>query len=326
MERAPGKKRATGGQDRGPDSGQLWGRVNEGTWQMMNHRKIGAADVRNITEIIGPTHPPGMLFPDLPRDAFEALAPRLTPAHYAPGNDRLIIGIQIWVVRLGDEVIVIDTGIGNGKPRGLPRFDRLNTLVPAWLDAAVGGADAVTQVIMTHLHGDHVGWNTVADGDGWAPTFRNAGYWMPQKDFDFWHPRFVEANGIGETEAFTDAVMPLIDSDKVRFYGEGQEFAAGLVARTNYGHTPGQMRIDLTTQDARGVFCADVFHSPLQILRPDINTVIDVEPEVARANRLQFLAEVADTGTLVMPCHFGAPHCVYVTREGDGFGFVHAEA
>lgn len=288
---------------------------------MMHHRKIGAADVYNVVEIIGPTHPPAMLFPDLPAEDVAALAPRLTPAHYAPGNGKLIVGIQIWIARIGADLVVIDTGVGNAKPRGLPRFDRLNTLFPAWLEA-LGGPEAVTHVINTHLHGDHVGWNTVPDGDGWAATFPNAQYWMPQKDYDYWHPRLVEAKGIGETEAFTDAVMPLVKAGKVTFYEEGQEFLPGLTAKANYGHTPGQMRVDLVSDGERGSFCADVFHSPLQILRPEINTVIDVEPEVARATRAAFLTEMAETGALVMPCHFGAPHCVRITRDGDGFGFV----
>ena len=167
---------------------------------MMNHRRIGEADVYNIVELIGPTHDPAVLYPDLAKEDFEALAPRLAPAHYSEGNGRLIVGIQIWVVRLGDDVIVIDTGVGNAKPRGFPRFDRLNTLVPAWLDSIGAAPDKVTHVINTHLHGDHVGWNTVPDGDGWALAFPKAQYWLPKKDYDWWLPRFHEAKGIGETQ------------------------------------------------------------------------------------------------------------------------------
>lgn len=293
----------------------------------MHHRRLGAADVFNIVEMIGPTHDPAMLYPDLARTEFETLCSALSPAHYAPAIDRLIVGIQIWVLRIGAEVIVIDTGVGNAKPRGLPRFDRLNTLVPAWLAAAGAGPDQVTQVINTHLHGDHVGWNTVADGDSWTPTFPKAQYWMPRAEYDYWHPRYVEARGIGETEAFADAVEPLIAGGNVAFYEAGQQFAPGLTARAAHGHTPGMMRIDLhsVTPDghaARGVFCADVFHSPLQILRPDINTIVDVLPDVARATRRAFLDEMANTNTLIMPCHFGAPHCGYITRDGDGYGFA----
>lgn len=289
---------------------------------MMHHRAIGDADVYNIVELIGPTHDPARLYPDLPRDEFEKLIPSLTPAHYAVSTDRLIIGIQIWVVKIGAEVIIIDTGIGNAKPRGLPRFDMLNTLVPEWLAAIGAGPEQVTQVINTHLHGDHVGWNTVADGDNWVATFPNATYWFPNTDYDWWLPIFTEKNGIGETEAFTDAVMPLVNEGRAQFYQAGQVFTPGLSAVSARGHTPGHMRIDMASNGEKGVFCADVFHSPLQILRPDINTVVDVEPDTARITRLAFLEEMADTGTLVMPCHFGVPHCVRIIRNGDGFDFV----
>jgi glyoxylase-like metal-dependent hydrolase (beta-lactamase superfamily II) len=288
---------------------------------MMNHRRIGTADVYNITEIIGPTHDPAMLYPDLPRAGFEALLPRLGAAHYAASVDRLIIGIQIWVLRLGDEVIVIDTGIGNGKPRGLLRFDRLNTLVPAWLAAAGAAPEAVTQVINTHLHGDHVGWNTLAGATGWEPSFPNARYWMPRADYAHWQPRYLAAKGIGETEAFTDAVVPLFEAGKVQFYDAGHEFAPGLTAKAAPGHTPGMMRIDLASAGAHGVFCADIFHSPLQILNSSLNSVVDGLPDLARRTRAAFVAEMADSGTLIMPCHFGAPHCGTIVSSKDGYDF-----
>ncbi|NTF97922.1 MBL fold metallo-hydrolase [Rhizobium rhizogenes] len=289
---------------------------------MMHHRRIGGADVYNIVELIGPTHDPSRVFADLPRSDFEAAAERLGPAQYAATIDRLIIGIQIWVVRIGSEVVVIDTGIGNHKPRGLPRFDRLNTLVPLWLAAAGAAPDQVTQIVMTHLHGDHVGWNTVPQGDGWVPTFPRASYWIPRKDYDWWLPRYRETKGVGETEAFIDAVEPLIDAGCVQFYDEGQEFVPGLRARAAYGHTPGQMRVDLISEGAKGVFCADIFHSPLQILHPELNTPFCVEQETARMTRAAFLNEVADTGMLIMPCHFGPPHCGSVIRAGTGYDFV----
>ena len=288
---------------------------------MMHHRRIGQADVFNITELIGPTHDPAMLYPDLPAEDFAALAPRLQPAHYAAGNGRLIIGFQIWVIRLGDEVILVDTGIGNDKPRGLPRFNRLNTLAPVWLAAAGAAPEQVTQVVMTHLHGDHVGGNTRADGEGWTPAFPKARYHAPRVDFDYWRPRWEAAKGVGETEAMTDSVMPLLEQGRLEFYDAGARFAPGLTARAAPGHSPGMMRLDLESDGARGVFCADIFHSVLQVLRPDINTAIDVQQDVARATRLAFLDEVADTGTLIMPCHFGAPHCGTIERDGADFAF-----
>jgi len=289
-------------------------------WQ----RRIGEATVTNVTELIGPTHDPARVFADLPRQEFETLVPRLEPHHYARGNDRLIVGIQIWIVHLGDEIIVIDGGIGNHKPRGLPRFDQLNTMVPAWFEAAGAPFDKVTQVINTHLHSDHVGWNTVADGNGgWQRTFPNARYLMPRRDWDYWKDVLAKTGGVGESEALVDSVVPLLEGDQVDFYDEGYEFAPGLVARSARGHTPGQMRLDLSSNGEKGIFCADIFHSPLQILRPEFNTPFCIEQDMAYRTRKAFLDEVADKDILVMPCHFGYPHCCTVTFATDGgFDFV----
>jgi len=291
---------------------------------MFLQRRIGEATVTNVTELIGPTHDPERVFADLPRDEFEALVPWLEPFHYVRGNNRLIVGIQIWIIHLGDEIIVIDGGIGNRKARGLPRFDQLNTMVPVWFEAAGAPFDKVTQVVNTHLHSDHVGWNTIADGKGgWKRTFPNARYLMPRSDWEYWQRVLAETGGVGESEALVDSVVPLIETDQVEFYGEGHEFAPGLVARSARGHTPGQMRLDLNSNGETGIFCADIFHSPLQILRPELNTPFCVEQDRARATRKAFLDEVAGTGTLVMPCHFGYPHCVTVIRGADGaFAFV----
>lgn len=291
---------------------------------MLHERKLGAARIGNITEMIAPTHDPARIFADLPRSDFEAAAARIGPDHYCARLDRLIIGIQIWVLELGDAMVVIDTGVGNGKPRGLPRFDRLNTQVPLWLAAFGATADRVTHVINTHLHGDHIGGNTVpaAGPEGWQAAFPNATYWLPGRDLAHFRAEHARTGGSGETEAMTDGVLPLLSGGRWRSYEAGDQILPGLQARDARGHTPGQLALDLHSDGQRGVFCADIFHSPLQILHPQMNTPFCMEPDHARATRAAFLAEVADTGTLIMPCHFGAPHCGTVARDGQGYRFV----
>lgn len=290
---------------------------------MLYRRQIGAAEVWNFVELLGPTHDPAVVLPDLPSGALAEAEGWMAPHHLVPAIGRLIVGIQIWMVRLGSEFVVIDCGVGNAKPRGLPRFHRLNTLFPHWLHAAGATPDRVTQVINTHLHGDHVGWNTVAGPDGgWLPFFPNAQYWMPEVDLAWWIPRWQAAGGVGETEALTDSVLPLVESGRVRTYGAGQVFAAGFTAWAAPGHTPGQHRIDLEQAGARGSFCADIFHSPIQIAHPHASSAYCVDQNAARATRLGFLDEVAGTGTLVMPCHFGFPHCGTVERDGAGYRFI----
>ncbi len=289
---------------------------------MLYHRKIGQADVYNFVELIGPTHDPEKVFPDLAQADLDANADWLAPNHIVPSMNRLVVGIQIWMLRLGDHFVVIDTGVGNAKPRGLPRFNQLNTLFPLWLKAAGVDPDGVTHVINTHLHGDHVGWNTVKNDDGAnVPFFPNAQYWMPQEDADYFLPLWQADPNTPNTESLTDSVVPLMEADKVRYYGDGHEFIPGLRARPARGHTPGQHRIDLLSAGKQGIFCADVFHSPIQIVHSNVNTPFCELGDVARTTRKAFIQEVADTGTLVMPCHFGFPHCGTITSHKDGFGF-----
>ena len=289
---------------------------------MLHERRIGAARVGNVTEMIAPTHDPARVFADLPRPAFDAAMAVLGPAQYCARLDRLVIGIQLWLLDLGDAMVVIDTGVGNGKPRGLPRFDRLNTQTPLWLAAFGATPERVTHVVNTHLHGDHVGGNTIAGPAGWQPAFPRAEYWFPARDLAYFRALHAETGGVGETEAMTDGVLPLLESGRWRSYGDGDAILPGLVARDARGHTPGQMALWLDSDGASGVFCADIFHSPLQILHPQLNTPFCIEPDQARATRARFLQQVADSGTLIMPCHFGAPHCGYVGRDGAGYRFV----
>ena len=133
---------------------------------MIHHHVIGDARITGVIEYSGPTHDPAFLYPaieEAERDAvLKANAGWLAPDHYVPHMDRLIVTIQIWVVKAGGNVILIDTGVGNRKPRAsAARMDQLNTLTMPWLEAAGAGPEQVTHVVHTHLHTDHVGWNTV---------------------------------------------------------------------------------------------------------------------------------------------------------------------
>src|ERR1700722_2628417 len=151
---------------------------------MMHTRMIGAATVSNIIEYSGPTHDPDFLFPELPPGLLEANEHWLSPDHWSARLRKFIVTVQIWVVRAGAAVIVIDTGVGNRKPRKAARMNQLNTLVPAWLAAVSAGPEEVTHVVHTHMHIDHVGWDTRLDGDSWVPMFPNARYLYPRSDFE----------------------------------------------------------------------------------------------------------------------------------------------
>jgi glyoxylase-like metal-dependent hydrolase (beta-lactamase superfamily II) len=289
-------------------------------------RRLGDARVFRVLEYSAPTHDPSFLFPDLAQDRLDAAADWLGPAHYIAHMNKLIVTIQIWGVEIGDKLILIDTGVGNAKPRGVPRMAMLNNRVLEWLEAAGAAPDRVTHVVSTHLHVDHVGWNTVRDGAGWRPTFPNAEYIVPRKEYAHYEELLAEGSDPLVEESWTDSVVPVMEAGQMTLFDEETDTVADILRPEAVpGHTVGMTGYRIGEDDEEGFFCADVFHSPVQIAHPEINTAYCALPEVARTTRARVLSEAADRGTLLMPMHFGAPYCGHVRRQGEGYRFEGAD-
>jgi glyoxylase-like metal-dependent hydrolase (beta-lactamase superfamily II) len=286
---------------------------------VLRTRTIGEYKVSSITEYIGPTHDPQATFPDFNRAGLDPHLGWIAPDHYAPAIDRFIIGIQIWVVQAGSEIILIDTGVGNHKPRFTERANMLNTLTLHWLAAAGATREKVTHVVMTHLHADHVGWNTMLVDRKWVPTFPNARYYFPKDDYAAFKEIFEKVPFDGGS--FFDSVMPVVQAGNFEFVDNQTELAGCLQVEKASGHTPGMLNYRLRSRGEEGVFCADIFHSVIQIANPSWNTAFCILPEAARQTRAAFLARQADNGALVLPCHFGVPHCGYIRKQADGYAF-----
>lgn len=292
---------------------------------MLQTWHIGDIRISSLVEYFGPTHDPEFLFPDFDRVEFARAAAELPRGHYYATTDRLVVAIQIWLVETGDRRILIDAGCGNAKSRKTPRMHLLNSLWPEWLGAAGQSFDTITDVAMTHLHADHVGWNTRHDGGEWVPTFPNARYHLPKADFD-WFAKASADGTIDDGGSFADSVMPLVNAGVTQFITDEREIADCLQVVAAPGHTPGQITYRVESQGQRGAFSADIFHTTLQILKPEWNTAFCVLQDEARATRAAFLNEAAESELLVMPCHFAPPHCGFIRRQGDGYAFEPAES
>ena len=233
--------------------------------------------------------------------------------------------MQTWLVRDGRNVIVIDTGCGNGKKREFPAFSRFHKLDLPYLDrlaeAGVRPRD-VTHVINTHLHVDHVGWNTVRDGDRWVPTFPNARYFFGADELTHWLDPATAARAPETAPVIEDSVRPVVEAGKVETVRAGDEILPGLSFEAIPGHTLGQLGVRLRSQGASALFSGDVFHQPMQIVRPAWNSRFCEHQEIARVTRARVLDENADTGTIIFPSHFGAPHAGSIRRSGAGYRFV----
>lgn len=291
---------------------------------MIQTRKIGDVKVANVIEYSGPTHDPAFLFPEAERADIDRLESEMAPNHWVPHMGKLIVTIQFWIVQAGTNIIVVDTGVGNFKPReSIPRMHMLNGLVREWLVAAGAAPEDVTHVVITHLHADHVGWNTTLQDGRWVPTFPNATYHFPQDDFSFCKEGKNKEPGVIDVfgDSFFDSVMPIVDAGLAKMMRPGEEIADCLTVHPAGGHSPGQVTFRLESRGEVGIFCGDIFHSPLQIMRPEFNSGYCIWPEKAREVRLKMLNEAADQSALLLPVHFGAPYCGYARRQGDGFLF-----
>jgi len=289
---------------------------------MIYRRRVGEATVTNVIEYIGPTHSHEYLFPDMTeRD----LAPHLhwmAPHHYVPSMQRFVIAMQLWVVHWRDKVIVIDTGVGNAKPRRPVRMNMLSTLTPLWLEAAGATADTVTHVVTTHLHPDHVGWNTTWADGRWVPTFPKARYLTPKVDFELNQALYAAGDKGVLLGAFEDSVLPIQEAGLLELIGDGEQIASCLEAEAMPGHTAGSLHFRLRSGHEEAIFCGDIMHSPLQIALPHLNSYADMLPDQAPATRLRFLERAAQRNALVMPVHFGFPHCGRIRGDGqNGYRF-----
>lgn len=293
---------------------------------MIHHHSIGDARITGVIEYSGPTHDPAFLYPGIEkaeRDAvLKANASWLAPNHYATAIDRLIVTIQLWVVKAGGNTIIIDTGVGNRKVRAAAaRMDRLNTLVMPWLESIGAGPNQVTHVVHTHMHTDHVGWNTVEQDGKWVPTFPKARYLFPKDEFDYWNGLYQKGDKDINQGSWADSVLPIFDAGLGDFMDGKSEVADCLTPEPVPGHAPGMLSFRLRSGGEEGLFCADVMHNPIQIVRPDWNDRYVLWADKALESRAAVLKRAAERGALLMPMHFGAPYCGYIRRQGDGYSF-----
>ena len=290
---------------------------------MLDTYQIGDVRITRIHEYSGPTHDPKFLLPDMTPDQLIANQSWMVPNHWIPAMNKLILTVQLWVVQAGDHIIVVDTGVGNGKPReGMARMNRLNTLVLEWLEAAGAPAEKVTHVVNTHLHMDHIGWNTRWLDNRWTPTFPNARYYLPKDDFDFCmagknKEQTLDVFGA----AIDDSIKPLVEQGLVQLIKPGEEIADCLQVEDASGHSPGQVAFRVRSGGEQAMFCGDVFHNPMQIVQPDLNSGYCIWPDKARQTRKAMLEDLAQSGALLLPVHFGQPHAGYVRREQGGYRF-----
>jgi glyoxylase-like metal-dependent hydrolase (beta-lactamase superfamily II) len=291
----------------------------------MDKFRIGDITVHRIEEWQGTFAPPEFLFRGFQSNGWDPHEAEFVPDFFRREDRKLYAFLQSWVLDTGSQRILFDTGAGNDKVRpGIPLFGNLKTDFMQRLARAGFQPEDIDLVICSHIHVDHVGWNTTLVEGKWQITFPNARYLLPLADRDFWDPA-VSTQGPGETGAvvnagmFEDSVLPLMQARRAEWVDDGYEVMPGLSLHARPGHTPGSTVLRVASRDDKAMFVGDVVHHPAQIYNPDWNSAYCEDQERARISRRLVLNEAADTGALFVPAHFGGAHAVRVAHEGKAF-------
>jgi len=212
---------------------------------------LGEVEVIRIIEYEGNTRAPEVMFAGVDAEAWIRNRSWLSPDYWDTEANLLRTCVQTWALRSAGAVILIDTGVGTGKQRpALPAFHMLDSTYLAQLrDAGIEPGD-VDVVVNTHLHADHVGWNTRAAGGEWVPTFPNARYLLPRADYEFWDPSVERARRTGQANlnVFADSIAPILRHEQAELWDERHVIDANLTLRTAPGHTPGSSVLELSSR------------------------------------------------------------------------------
>ena len=232
-------------------------------------------------------------------------------------NDELILCFQSYVVKTPHHTILVDSCIGNDKPRPhRPKWNmKTDDLFMRGLAAAGVSLADIDFVMCTHLHVDHVGWNTRLENGRWVPTFPNARYLFAKSEYDYW----TAQNAKAELPPFADSVLPVVAANRAEIVTD--DFAIGDHARIlpTPGHTPGHVAFTFGKGRDEAVFSGDLVHSPLQARYPELSMKFDVDQAKAAATRRSFLERYCDTATVCCTAHFPSPSAGRIKRWGDGF-------
>ncbi|GAB2602452.1 MBL fold metallo-hydrolase [Streptomyces capparidis] len=290
---------------------------------------LGDVEITRVVEWRGDIAPAQDIVPASTPELWRENASWLDPDFWDGDSGAYRAYMQTWVVRSEGRTILVDTGAGNDKERPyLPVLSRLDTPFLDSLAAAGVRPEDVDLVVNTHVHADHVGWNTVLADRAWVPTFPNATYLINRTDFDFWNPvngtdRRAVAGGVpahlGNQNMFEDSVLPVHRAGQALLWEDSHVIDRNLRLDVAAGHTPGSAVLTLRSGGDTAVFVGDVMHSPVQILDPGLHTCFDEDPARASATRRRILDWAADHRALVIPAHFPGHGAAEVDREGSGF-------
>jgi glyoxylase-like metal-dependent hydrolase (beta-lactamase superfamily II) len=278
------------------------------------HWSIGKVKITKVVELetIGSTR---FILPLASKEEIQKL-PWLMP-HFATEEGRLKMSIHSLVVETQKRRIVVDTGLGNDKQgRGIPTWNNRNGPFLETLTDAGFPPDSIDTVLCTHLHVDHVGWNTKLVDGKWVPTFPNARYLFGQTEYEYWRDHSHEPS---QAAVFNDSVKPIMETGRAELIASDAQLTDEIRMIPTPGHSPGHMSLHITSDGEEGLLTGDVAHHPCQMAHLGWSSTADSDPKQSAETRRQLFSRFADRPVLVIGGHFDAGH---IKRDGEAFKYV----
>ena len=279
---------------------------------------LGEIRIDRVVEIDRSSFPTTSMLPAASTDALARHLHWLKPSFWDSRTDDLGSRVQSYLVRTPEHTVLMDTCVGNNKDRvGAPAWHmRTGTFLDDLAALGVRPED-IDHVVCTHLHVDHVGWNTSLVDGRWVPTFANAEYVFVGEEWEFW--KHQSDRGAENDGCIVDSVTPIVESGRARLVDTTYTLGRHLRFESTPGHTPGHVAVRLSTSAGEAVFSGDLMHRIVQVAEPGWSSRFCYEPERAAKTRRDFVERYADSGVLVCAAHFPTPG--YIVREDGAHRF-----
>ncbi len=278
--------------------------------------KVGDATIHRVVEMECGFTPVLEFFPTLTKELLEENRSWMQPKAL-DADDNLMLCFQSYVVQIGGKNILVDSCVGNDKSReARPLWNKKKDWAFANGLAAAGLTfDDIDFVMCTHLHVDHIGWNTKLENGRWVPTFPKARYLFAKTELDYW----LAENAKAELPQIADSVVPIVEAKACDVITSDYEMNDLVRLIPTPGHTIDHYAVQVGRKGTDAVFSGDLIHSPLQAKYPELSMRVDYDPAQGIATRTKFLETYCDTSTVCCFAHFPSPSKGYVRRWGNGF-------
>ena len=272
--------------------------------------QIGDVTVTQIVELTTASLGPHLL-PQATTDEMRAI-PWMTP--FVDDNAKLILSMHSLIIESSGQTIMVDTCIGNDKERAYPRWNKMQGDYLKKLTTAGFSTEQFDTVLCTHMHVDHVGWNTRLINNQWVPTFSRASYLYAEEEWNHWREEEQEYGPVIE-----DSVQPIFDAGLASLVESTHRVNDEVVLEPTPGHTPGHVSIHISSRGEEAIITGDMIHHPCQIKHPDWSSTADVDTVQSADTRHKFLKKYANQPILIIGTHFAGPTAGKVVKDGDSY-------